>query len=191
MPTWAPGWNVVPRWRTRIEPAFTSSPPYALRPRRFDSESRPLREDPPAFLCAIAVSLTQSGDRVHTDFRVVLAMALRLLIVLAAAHLEDLQLHAAPVGDDGGGDCRSGHQGIADLHGVAVRDHQDLIEDNLSANVCRYLFYFDFFAGGNAVLLAAGFYDRVHCGLHCVETYSPAVKRPMAERTRYNTRNLP
>jgi len=43
-----------------------------------------------------------------------------------------------------------------------------LIQDNLSANVCRYLFYFDFFAGGNSVLLAAGFYDRVHCGLHCV-----------------------
>ena len=44
-----------------------------------------------------------------------------------------------------------------------IRDHQDLIEDNLSANVCRYLFYFDFFAGGNSILLAAGFYDRVHC----------------------------
>jgi hypothetical protein len=72
------------------------------------------------------------------------------------------------MGDYGGGDFRSGHQGITELHGVAVRDHQDLIEDNLSANVCRYLFYFDFFAGGNSILLAAGFYDRVHCGLHCV-----------------------
>jgi len=66
------------------------------------------------------------------------------------------------MGDDGGGDFRSGHQGITELHGVAVRNHEDLVEDNLSANVCRYLFYFDFFAGGNAVLLAAGFYDRVH-----------------------------
>jgi len=89
-------------------------------------------------------------------------MPLRLLVVLAAAKLEDLHFHATTMGDDGGGDFRSGHQGITDLHGVAVRDHQDLIEDNLSANVCRYLFYFDFFAGGNAVLLAAGFYDRVH-----------------------------
>ena len=43
-----------------------------------------------------------------------------------------------------------------------------MIQDNLSANVCRYLFYFDFLAGGNSVLLAAGFYDRVHCGLRCV-----------------------
>jgi hypothetical protein len=95
-------------------------------------------------------------------------MALGLLVVLAAAHLEDLHLLAAPVGDDGSGDRRSGHQGITDLQGVAIRDHQDLIEDNLSANVCRYLFYFDFLAGGNSILLAAGFYDRVHCGLHCV-----------------------
>jgi hypothetical protein len=95
-------------------------------------------------------------------------MALGFLIVLAAAHLEDLHLRAATVGDDGGGDSRSGHQGITELHGVAIRDHQHLVEDNLSANVCRYLFYFDFFAGGNSVLLAAGFYDRVHCGLHCV-----------------------
>jgi hypothetical protein len=66
------------------------------------------------------------------------------------------------MGDDRAGDFRSRHEGITDLQGVAVRDHENLVEDNLSANVCRYLFYFDFFAGGNSVLLAAGFYDRVH-----------------------------
>jgi hypothetical protein len=32
----------------------------------------------------------------------------------------------------------------------------------LRAHVRRYLFYLEFFAGGNLVLLAAGFYDRVH-----------------------------
>src|SRR6476659_3209807 len=92
IPTFMPGWKRVPRWRTRIDPAFTSSPPKALRPRRLLSESRPLREDPPAFLCAMFQSLC---NRVHTDFRVVLAMALVLLVVLAATHLEDLHLHAA------------------------------------------------------------------------------------------------
>src|SRR3954466_1705707 len=112
-------------------------------------------------------------DRVHTDFRVVLAMALGLLVVLAAAHLEDLHLRATTVSDDGGGDSRSTHQGGTELHGVAVRNHQDLIEDDRSANVCRYLFYFDFFAGGNAILLAAGFYDRVHCGLQSVVVSRP------------------
>src|SRR5580698_4597802 len=33
---------------------MTSSPPKILIPRRWPAESRPLREDPPAFLCAIA-----------------------------------------------------------------------------------------------------------------------------------------
>src|SRR5688572_25201678 len=113
--------------------------------------------------CFLVFHVSSSGDRVHTAFRVVLAMALRALIVLAPAHLEDLDLHAAAVAEDGGRDFRSGHEGVTELHGVSVRDHQDLVEDNLSANVCRYLFYFDFLAGGNSVLLAAGFYDRVHC----------------------------
>src|SRR6266566_2061641 len=34
-------------------PASTSSPPKIFSPRRCPAESRPLREDPPAFLCAI------------------------------------------------------------------------------------------------------------------------------------------
>src|ERR1700758_3861034 len=36
-----------------IFPASTCSPPKIFRPRRCPAESRPLREDPPAFLCAI------------------------------------------------------------------------------------------------------------------------------------------
>src|SRR5690606_35094115 len=38
-------------------PASTASPPNFFTPRRLDSESRPLREEPPAFLCAIGVLL--------------------------------------------------------------------------------------------------------------------------------------
>src|SRR5690242_1528916 len=105
------------------------------------------------------------SDGIHTDFRVVLAMPLRFRVVLAAAQLEDLHFHAAPVTEHRGRDLRPGHEGVTELHGVSIRDHEHLVEDDLSANVCRYLFYFDFLAGGNAILLAAGFYDRVHCGL--------------------------
>jgi hypothetical protein len=36
-------------------PAVIASPPYALTPSRFECESRPLRELPPAFLCAICL----------------------------------------------------------------------------------------------------------------------------------------
>src|SRR5262249_56531460 len=54
MPTLLPGWKVVPRWRTMMLPAGTSWPPKRFTPRRWPGESRPLRELPPAFLCAIA-----------------------------------------------------------------------------------------------------------------------------------------
>src|SRR6056297_614977 len=38
-------------------PAMTCSPPNFLTPRRLDSESRPFRDEPPAFLCAISFIL--------------------------------------------------------------------------------------------------------------------------------------
>src|SRR6185437_6679455 len=48
------GCHLVPRWRTRMLPASTASPPNFLMPRRLPSVSRPLRDEPPAFLCAMA-----------------------------------------------------------------------------------------------------------------------------------------
>src|SRR5258708_8665212 len=53
MPTRSPGWNLVPRCRTMMLPGMTISPPYFLTPSRRPALSRPLREEPPAFLCAI------------------------------------------------------------------------------------------------------------------------------------------
>src|ERR1700724_3718082 len=53
MPTSPPGWNLVPRWRTMMLPATTASPPNFLTPSRRPRLSRPLRDEPPAFLCAI------------------------------------------------------------------------------------------------------------------------------------------
>src|SRR3954454_23617955 len=54
MPTLAPACHLVPRWRAIMLPGTTTSPPNCFSPRRRPAESRPLREDPPAFLCAIA-----------------------------------------------------------------------------------------------------------------------------------------
>jgi hypothetical protein len=51
---------------------------------------------------------------------------------------------------------------LTETDAFAFADHQHLIEDHFRAHVRRYLFYFEFFAGGNLILLAAGFYDRVH-----------------------------
>src|SRR5690606_2571078 len=55
-PTPAPGWNWVPRWRTMMLPASTAWPPKILTPRYFGLESRPLREEPTPFLCAMTNS---------------------------------------------------------------------------------------------------------------------------------------
>ena len=52
-PAPGPGRNFVPRCRTMIIPVFTGCPAKIFTPSRFDSESRPLREEPRPFLCAI------------------------------------------------------------------------------------------------------------------------------------------
>src|SRR3954468_17024061 len=52
-PTFRPGLMGVPRWRTMIDPPGTSCPPKTFTPSRCAFESRPLRELPKPFLCAI------------------------------------------------------------------------------------------------------------------------------------------
>src|SRR5690606_34869870 len=68
MPTLAPGCHFVPRWRMRMLPARTRSPPNFFTPRRFDSESRPLREEPPAFLCAMVLLLCVHEERLNSCY---------------------------------------------------------------------------------------------------------------------------
>src|SRR5262245_49248703 len=57
MPTPSPGCHLVPRWRTMMLPASTFWPPDFFTPSRRPAESRPLRDEPPAFLCAIVCFL--------------------------------------------------------------------------------------------------------------------------------------
>src|SRR5436305_2444919 len=72
-PTFSPGWNLVPRWRTMMAPASTSVPSKTFTPSRWAAESRPLRvEPPPLVLDMSAVALRDSGD---LDRRVLLAVA--------------------------------------------------------------------------------------------------------------------
>src|SRR3982751_7052720 len=54
MPTLSPGCHLVPRWRTVMWPARRVSLPNFFTPRRLLSLSRPLRDEPPAFLCAMS-----------------------------------------------------------------------------------------------------------------------------------------
>src|SRR5688572_2765831 len=67
-PTFRPGWYLVPHWRTRMFPARTNWPPNRFTPRRCPAESRPLRDEPPAFLCAI-ISLLAPVSRAVTVIR--------------------------------------------------------------------------------------------------------------------------
>src|SRR3954469_20997817 len=70
MPTPAPGWNLVPRWRTMISPPVTVWPANTFTPRRWAFESRPLRLEPRPFLCAIGglLLLLRGGlARKHLD----------------------------------------------------------------------------------------------------------------------------
>src|SRR5262245_22378047 len=55
-PTFSPGFTRVPRCRTMMVPPGTSCPPNALNPRRCALESRPFRDVPCPFLCAIKPS---------------------------------------------------------------------------------------------------------------------------------------
>src|SRR5574343_431610 len=104
-------------------------------------------------------------DRVDLQFGVILTMALTLLVVLTATHLENAHLVVTTLAQNRGRNARTCHQRRTDLNGFAFADHENLVDGDLGANFCRYLFYFDFFACDNAILLAAGFYDRVHVGL--------------------------
>lgn len=52
IPTFKPGWILVPRWRTNILPARTNWPSALFTPSILGCESRPFLELPTPFLCA-------------------------------------------------------------------------------------------------------------------------------------------
>src|SRR5438874_2354649 len=109
MPTRLPGWNLVPRCRTMMLPGMTISPPNFLTPSRRPALSRPLRDEPPAFLCAILNLLrsrrrlrrspaprspasgrcTLGVDLVDPQQGLVLAVAVFAAVILPALFLED------------------------------------------------------------------------------------------------------
>src|SRR5882672_5182352 len=53
LPTFWCSTQRAPRWRMMMPPARTDWPSLTFTPSRLDSESRPLEEEPPPFLCAI------------------------------------------------------------------------------------------------------------------------------------------
>src|SRR3954467_12106625 len=121
MPTLRPGCIFVPRWRTRMLPARTLSPPKRFTPRRLLWESRPLRVLPPAFLCAMCCYLNRmraesaGGEIRDLHFRECLTVVLLAQVVLAPAELHDGNLLALAVANHCGADLAALEQRGAEL----------------------------------------------------------------------------
>src|SRR5690348_6861837 len=107
-------------------------------------------------------SLLLRSDAVDAKLGITLPMPLVLLIVLAATHLEYLHFLAAALRDHGRLHGGARNHRLADMDIVALADHQHLVERHLGADISGNPFDLEFFAGGNFVLLTAGFDDRVH-----------------------------
>src|SRR6266852_1316413 len=91
-------------------PGMTISPPYFLTPSRRPALSRPLRDEPPAFLCAISypprspppsAAGVDLGDPQHG---LVLAVAVLAAIIVPPLFLEDDDLVGAALFDQFGAD---------------------------------------------------------------------------------------
>src|ERR1700712_2952549 len=89
-------------------------------------------------------------------------MALVLLVVLTTTHLENLHFIVTTVCHNSNQHRCTFDQWRTKLDGVARAYCENLIDGEFGTNVCRYLFYFKFFASDNFILFATGFYDRVH-----------------------------
>ena len=117
MPTLVPGWILVPRWRTMIVPERIVWPSPHFTPSILGLLSRPLREEPTPFLCAISFSLRSNMQK--SDYRLisysqpgeVLPVACFAAIALFGFVLEDYQLGASVLGNDGSEHFRAFEQG--------------------------------------------------------------------------------
>src|SRR4029077_3775264 len=129
-------------------PGITISPPNFLTPSRRPALSRPLRDEPPAFLCAILNllrrrlllrrrSFLRAGQPDLRDLQhgLVLAMAVLAAVILPPLFLEDDDLVGAALLDQGGTDRGAIEQRRAGRDIGAVAHHQHLAELDRSAGL--------------------------------------------------------
>src|ERR1700739_3636291 len=114
-------------------PGMTISPPYFLTPSRRPRLSRPLREEPPAFLCAIGHFLlmpriTGTSDIGDAQHGLVLAMPLLAPIILPPLLLEDDDLGRPALVDHRGADRGAGEQRRPRRDLGTLADHQHLAD---------------------------------------------------------------
>src|SRR5438445_690758 len=131
-------------------PARTDCPPNFFTPRRLLSLSRPLRDEPPAFLCAMSN---------YFAFGLFLALALAgAAFFVAAALLEHRHLVGLGLGDD----LRRDGQALGRLEVRPVAGEQDVAQRDAVARIAVELLDDDLVSRGNAILLAARAHDCEH-----------------------------
>src|SRR5207237_2113523 len=129
-------------------PGTTISPPNFLTPSRRPRLSRPLREEPPAFLCAIAHSFPRAflGPRVartrdggNAQYGLMLPMALLAPVILPPLLLEDDDLGRAGLLDDRGADQSALEQWRPRRDLGSLADHQYLAQLDRRPGLARQL----------------------------------------------------
>src|SRR5262249_37051491 len=97
-----------------------------------------------------------ADDLVDADFGVGLPVPLALLVVLATAQLEDAHFLAAALRHDRRLDLGDGDERRADLHALALAEHEHLVDRAVRGSLLGNEPDLDFLALFNAILLAAG-----------------------------------
>src|SRR5579862_1732454 len=143
-------------------PARTCSPPNFLTPRYCGFESRPLRDEPTPFLCAISGSERDVSD---ANFGVGLTMSLLASVVLPPPELEDDDLIAESVTDDFAGYGRPIDERRSRVHGVAIGTDEDFIKAHGRAGLALEAGESDFLPRLDAKLLP-GCPDNCVCHSH-------------------------
>lgn len=109
-------------------------------------------------------------DGVNLYGCVLLTVALLATVTFSALIFEDDDLFALALFDDAAFDNGTFNDRLADLHILAVREHQYLIKSNLGSNIAGEFFNAQNVALLNFILLASSGYDSIHvCFL---QTYS-------------------
>src|SRR4051794_3967964 len=144
-----------------ISPPVTVWPAKTFTPRRLELESRPLREEPRPFLCAISGSLAL--DRRDADARQFLTVPRAALVAALGLELEHAELGATQVFNDLGLDGGLG-QAVPLEDGIAVACEQQWLQRDGGADVVGQTLDQEGLALDHAVLLTAGSDDCVgHC----------------------------
>src|SRR6185436_13237827 len=167
MPTFVPGCTCVPRWRTRMLPASTCSPPNRFTPSRLEWDSRPLRVLPPAFLCAMRVASCAASARADIrdlHFGEGLTMGAAAHVVLATAEFHDGDLVTLAVANHGGDDLAALQERRTDLHIRALAEEQHLAEFDSGTRLGVELLDAQGGVLRDPVLLATGGDNGVHRG---------------------------